>query len=78
MFLFYKTEKNPGNVYFGLHDNEREGTFKWVTFSDWGPYQPDNGGNREEDCGHFWFGRDYIWNDVQCSNEFHFICEKNV
>ncbi|XP_078061202.1 C-type lectin domain family 4 member E-like [Mustelus asterias] len=79
-----KSMPNKNKQYFiGLTDRESEGNWKWVdgtpvSKSHWLKNQPDNW-NGDEHCGTISkvdvedvFG----WNDVPCSMEFPFICEK--
>lgn len=76
-----KTDRKAKRAYFGLHDKESEGIFRWVsdnstvTFTDWGPHQPDNA-KYGEDCGQFWNDINYRWNDAPCSYKYGYICEK--
>lgn len=75
IFIEMKSE----HAWMGLHDTTHEGHFTWVSdgtaasFTDWGGSNPDNSYN--EDCVHFSKGT-YIWNDINCSNKFGYICEK--
>ncbi|XP_055006255.1 asialoglycoprotein receptor 2-like [Boleophthalmus pectinirostris] len=67
------------NVWIGLTDRETEGVWKWVNgeavnTTHWRPNQPDNWG--EEDCGEISF--DKLWNDRDCSEKKHFVCEKQI
>ncbi|XP_078063769.1 CD209 antigen-like protein A, partial [Mustelus asterias] len=62
----------------GLTDRESEGNWIWVdgtpvSLSRWSSNEPNNVGN--EDCSVI---RSSGWNDVSCSREFPFICEKRA
>lgn len=53
-----------------------------ITFNDWGPDEPNNTlytNGEYEHCLELWNpdGNGYIWNDVICSQEAYFICEKS-
>ncbi|XP_060591120.1 perlucin-like protein isoform X1 [Ruditapes philippinarum] len=71
------------SFWIGLTDADREGDFKWVddnsriSFSDWSPSQPDNGGN-VEDCTHMYAKFDLKWNDLLCQNPAKYICEEKI
>ncbi|XP_060562385.1 perlucin-like protein [Ruditapes philippinarum] len=74
---------NAGNTWMGLTDKIHEGIWRWsdtnrhATFSDWGPGEPNNFGNRNEDCVLFYVGKDYKWNDGLCHDELTPLCEKD-
>eukprot|EP00058_Branchiostoma_floridae_P007217 XP_002592705.1 hypothetical protein BRAFLDRAFT_67145 [Branchiostoma floridae] len=68
-------------IWFGLHDQRKEGSFEWVdgsalgTYSNWARGQPNN--LRNQDCVTYWC---YItnndeWNDEECNKRFSFICQ---
>ncbi|XP_014855536.1 PREDICTED: CD209 antigen-like protein C [Poecilia mexicana] len=69
-------------VWIGFNDKQTEGTWQWVDgsslyFRFWWKNQPDNGGNGlEEDCA--LIRTDDLWNDLQCSQSLHWICEKEM
>ncbi|XP_037620628.1 CD209 antigen-like protein C isoform X2 [Sebastes umbrosus] len=69
------------NTWIGLTDSETEGIWKWVDgtalgTSYWGTGEPTNS-NNDEDCGALWgFGKENNWNDVPCSIQINWICEK--
>ncbi|XP_078063596.1 CD209 antigen-like protein C [Mustelus asterias] len=80
------SEKNQQYL-IGLTDQGSENNWKWVDGtpvshreSHWLKNQPDNW-NNDEHCGTFSKenGEDVFgWNDVTCSSEFAFICEKRA
>ncbi|XP_065926554.1 mannose-binding protein A-like [Magallana gigas] len=75
-----------GDVLIGATDVFKEGSWvhlsSWreITFSDWGPDQPDNHFSSSEHClvlksGH---GFGYQWNDVVCNFEAYVVCEQKL
>ncbi|XP_077997842.1 macrophage mannose receptor 1-like [Glandiceps talaboti] len=67
------------HLWIGLDDITVEGEMKWadnslMTYSDWRSGEPNNSGGNE-DCGHLRRG-DGKWNDMSCSENNGFICEK--
>ena len=65
--------------HIGLTDQDDEGTFKWVTgsnleYNNFWPGEPNNSGGKE-DCAEMRYSG--LWNDVSCSKEQYFICEKD-
>ncbi|KAM7009667.1 LOW QUALITY PROTEIN: uncharacterized protein LKV04_001603 [Tautogolabrus adspersus] len=68
-------------LWIGLTDRETEGTWKWVdgtplTTSFWAPSEPNNSGNRNEDCGEMKHDMENNWNDEHCDTQRLWICEK--
>ena len=66
--------------YIGGSDEETEGDWKWgenggsVSFTNWWPGEPNN--KYGEDCMEMrYWGK---WNDVDCYNDNHYICERSV
>ncbi|XP_022295073.2 perlucin-like [Crassostrea virginica] len=68
------------DFWIGLTDDSLEGKWEWLpsgatpSYTEWAPGQPDNGHN--EDCALMSRSKDYHWNDDQCDNNHHFICER--
>ncbi|XP_022098538.1 alpha-N-acetylgalactosamine-specific lectin-like [Acanthaster planci] len=61
----------------GLNDEKREGTFVWtdgsdLSYSNWASRQPDNSGNRQ-DCVCMRSGTG--WNDVPCTSRMSYVCK---
>ncbi|XP_078393937.1 CD209 antigen-like protein C isoform X3 [Cetorhinus maximus] len=72
-------ENNPGDYWIGLTDRESEGNWKWVdgtpvSFTRWEQGEPNNAAGNEN-CAII---RSADWNDVSCSDQFPFICEKKA
>ncbi|XP_035285342.1 lactose-binding lectin l-2-like isoform X2 [Anguilla anguilla] len=64
--------------WIGLTDIQKEGTWVWsdrsaVDFTTWNPGQPDDW-QGVEDCVHANVPEQKNWNDVYCSQTYHFIC----
>ncbi|XP_046558299.1 echinoidin-like [Haliotis rubra] len=68
-------------VWLGGNDLLSEDHWMWVhskepvTFTAWGPSQPDNAAN-EENCLELYIENSYKWNDNSCSVRQYFICEQ--
>ncbi|XP_015279234.1 PREDICTED: macrophage mannose receptor 1-like [Gekko japonicus] len=67
------------DVYIGLTVGV-DGKFRWldgtlVTYEAWAPNEPNNA-NEEEDCV-MMYERTGLWNDIYCSAENRFICERH-
>ncbi len=64
--------------WIGYHDRWTEGEFRWVVgpygYTNWADKQPDN--YNDQDCAAMaaWNGR---WNDLDCSSNRTYICERN-
>ena len=76
MLLF--SEFSGERIWFGASDEAVEGT--WVhtdnsplTFTKWGPGQPDNYGSGEH-CSEILTNQN--WNDIPCSGSKRSICER--
>ncbi|MBQ7220795.1 MAG: C-type lectin domain-containing protein [Synergistaceae bacterium] len=66
-------------VWLGATDEEREGTWKWVTGEDWNytnwrTGQPDNAGGKEHYL-HFNWGERGKWNDYLPTVRLGYVCE---
>ncbi|XP_026215291.1 CD209 antigen-like isoform X2 [Anabas testudineus] len=78
------TRQWQDNMWIGLTDKEKEGTWKWVDgtpliTSYWRSNEPNNYENREEDCGEVRFHKDEnSWNDESCDVQRVWICEKKL
>nr|XP_056713078.1 macrophage mannose receptor 1-like [Euleptes europaea] len=81
MFLwkYNSFHASNGNFYIGLTVG-LDGKFRWldgslVTYVAWSPNEPNNA-HELEDCVEV-YARTGLWNDVYCSEEKHFICERH-
>jgi len=70
--------------WIGLNDIAKEGTFVWADgsalgYSVWVQGQPNNGGfgGNDQDCVEIISNlvSGYGWNDGECGNQLHFVCE---
>ncbi|XP_078393214.1 perlucin-like protein [Cetorhinus maximus] len=78
-FIKKSIENNPGVSWIGLTDRESEGNWTWVdgtpvSFTRWGQGEPNNA-EENENCAII---RRANWNDVRCTDQFRFICEKRA
>ncbi|XP_067666767.1 perlucin-like [Haliotis asinina] len=74
----------PG-YWLGATDLITEGKFMWekgcpLNYTSWGSNQPDNCDmqNNPEHCLMLLKNLDYMWNDLLCTKDIYFICEKKV
>ncbi|WAR23857.1 PLC-like protein [Mya arenaria] len=81
--LFIRQTASTRRVKFwiGANDLSTEGEFRWagsdrrVTITDWHSGQPDNY-EGAEDCVHTDGERTGTWNDEDCDERMHYICEE--
>ncbi|XP_026026246.1 CD209 antigen-like protein C [Astatotilapia calliptera] len=72
------------NLWIGLTDSEREGTWKWVdgtqtSTSYWNQGNKEPNGGTWQNCGEIDnYNIEDSWNDAPCSNRQFWICEKRV
>ncbi|KAI8500328.1 hypothetical protein Bbelb_218940 [Branchiostoma belcheri] len=65
--------------FFGLHDEGKEGSFKWIdgtklgSFSSWGRGEPNNSRGREDCVVYLRVYRK--WNDFSCNIAHYFLCQ---
>ena len=76
---FYTGTKNQ-NILIGASDEVSEGDWRWpngtkVTYSAWAGGQPDNAGGIEDYVHLYGSGDTKLWNDVNNSQAYYFICE---
>uniref|UniRef100_A0A671U411 C-type lectin domain-containing protein n=1 Tax=Sparus aurata TaxID=8175 RepID=A0A671U411_SPAAU len=80
--FIFKTIKQ--DIWIGLNDREKEGTWKWIdgtplTVAYWRTGEPNDGGGwGEEDCVQIRSGVNAkeSWNDVPCGVSLQWICAK--
>ncbi|XP_078596756.1 C-type mannose receptor 2-like [Branchiostoma floridae x Branchiostoma japonicum] len=69
------------SFWFGLHDSIEENVWKWIDgeelgdFTDWGPGEPNDYKQRNEDCVVYYPPKKNKWNDMPCLNKLKFICQ---
>ena len=81
--LFNKTDSSSFSVWLGLTDSVTEGTYLWgdndpLSWSSWRNTEPDSTTN-DDDCVRvkIYNRVSQGWWDENCSNNYHFICQKN-
>ncbi|XP_063422181.1 macrophage mannose receptor 1-like [Mytilus trossulus] len=74
---------NGGAVWIGLSDRITENYFVWdegrpVTYTNWGPGEPNNWQNKDEDCVAVWL-LDGSWFDITCNTPLPgYVCRKSA
>ncbi|XP_060571585.1 macrophage mannose receptor 1-like, partial [Ruditapes philippinarum] len=77
----YEGHKYTQEAWIGLGDGETENIFKWegsqqrVTYTNWRPNEPNNGGFNE-DCVEMTVTEK--WNDVFCNRKNSYFCERSL
>jgi hypothetical protein len=73
---------SPGRAWWiGLNDIAEEGTFVWdqtglpPAYTNWGSSQPDDYDSNEDCCELNYLTDPALWNDNECTNARHFVCE---
>ena len=70
-------QKSLTHPYIGLlrHNDNKFYTVAGVrpSYTNWDPREPND--PNSERCGHFYYGSGK-WNDIPCSNNYNFICQK--
>ena len=67
-------------MWLGAHDLIQEGLWVWgwsgsgLELTSWKDGEPNDGGDGDEECVEM-DGDDLLWNDDQCDNDKHFICQ---
>ena len=80
IFSGQPTEYGP-ECWIGLRRKATDpDSFVWtdgtvLTYSKWGPYQPDNQGQVQE-CGLTGHRKPTLWDDQSCATRLSFVCEK--
>ncbi|XP_060603216.1 perlucin-like protein [Ruditapes philippinarum] len=71
------------SVWMGASDDVVEGQFLWygtdepVTFTDWGPGEPNSIPlHLDEDCLTYWGDWNWKWADYDCHQQCNYVCEK--
>ncbi|XP_053378990.1 C-type lectin domain family 4 member K-like [Mercenaria mercenaria] len=76
----YKNSSGYG-AWLGGSDSSKEGIWIWensktnITFDNWKTDEPN--GNRNENCLHMYRQVNWKWNDIRCTKEMGYICERN-
>jgi hypothetical protein len=82
--FFYQPpgDYNPDKFWLSADDLLQEGTWLWsrtnapLTYTHWRDGKPDNGGNDgDEHCLEMDRDHGYQWDDNNCEDMNHFICE---
>ncbi|XP_039206337.1 hepatic lectin-like [Crotalus tigris] len=78
---FIETRTRNERFWIGLHDQQREGEWKWEDgsnyingFKNWKAGEPNTYLGRDEDCAQVWINGE--WNDFICTSDSHYVCEK--
>ncbi len=69
---------NERTSWIGYTDEAQEGIWSWSNnstgiFENWHSGEPNNAGT--ENCAHIWENQNADWNDINCNNNYRYICE---
>ncbi|XP_053375839.1 perlucin-like [Mercenaria mercenaria] len=85
IYLYNKTSTlgDSNSWWMGLTDKLVEGEYVWETskhvlvvdeYTDWAVGEPNN--HHDENCVKFAHSKGFLWQDTECDDEEHYICEK--
>ncbi|CAC5393171.1 VCAN [Mytilus coruscus] len=71
-----------GGWWLGASDLAQEGAWRWtsgnqVGYSEWASNQPDNASS-DQNCLQLWDEKSYRWDDLWCSYDRYYICQRKT